>query len=103
MLVVFTADYFIRWFAATTRALYPFSFNALVDFATVFPGYYTLFGPSDGAVTPSQLAFLRFVRILRILRILRSFKLVNARLTGTHICCAFVPLMDLLQHFNGKC
>ena len=78
-------------YASDNRALYPFTFHAVIDFLTIVPVFVELTTPAN---TVPELAFLRFVRVLRVMRILRAFKVINASMSGAwsarvvvRLCC----------------
>mmetsp|Transcript_25090 Transcript_25090/g.87506 ORF Transcript_25090/g.87506 Transcript_25090/m.87506 type:complete len:1195 (-) Transcript_25090:34-3618(-) len=73
--ILFTIDYFLRWYAAPNRVTYPFGTYAMIDLLCVFPVYFESL--LEGDTLSRGLAFLRFVRVLRVMRVLRSFGAVN--------------------------
>jgi voltage-gated potassium channel len=97
--VLFTLDYFIRWYAAANRRTYPFGFFPLVDVLTCAPVYleFVFAGFGDGV------SFLRFVRILRIMRILRTFKLINNSVSPVlrQILVLVLTIMSMTFLFAG--
>ena len=65
--ILFTIEYFLRWFSAPNRFRYAFSFFGIVDLLSVLPSYLSLvFG---------GVQYLLVIRILRILRVFRVLKL----------------------------
>jgi voltage-gated potassium channel len=72
--IFFTVDYALRFFIATNRLAYPFSFFAIVDLIACLPVYLDW---ADIGGNSSSLRFVRFLRVLRVLRIIRAFRMIN--------------------------
>ncbi len=67
---IFVVEYFLRWYSAPNRRMYPFEFYALIDLAAILPTLLTLNG---------QLMLLRMLRGFRLLRLLRLIEFFRYR------------------------
>ena len=70
-LCLFLIDYLLRFYCCVNRFIYPFTFNAIVDFLTILPSLLDMV--MSTSKTPT-FQFMRFARILRVTRMLRTMK-----------------------------
>lgn len=62
VVIIFSIEYLVRWFYATDRWRYPFTFMAMIDLLVILPFY---------------LSFLLDVRSLRVIRMARALQLLK--------------------------
>lgn len=63
IILIFTVEYFVRWYASPNRWRYPFGFMAIIDLLVILPFYL------------NHILDLRSLRLLRISRVLQLLKI----------------------------
>ena len=85
--IIFTIEYLLRLFVASSKPKFVFSFYGLIDLVAILPFYLT-FGID-----------LRSIRIMRLFRLFRVFKILRYSTAIKHFVRAFISIKEELILF----